>query len=191
MNITRILAVCTGNICRSPAIERLLAHHLSESACVSSAGTMAVVGAPIAEPMARLLTDAGVSPKGFSARRITPPMIDEADLILTASTEHRSAVVSLQPLAMKKTFTLLEFARTVPHVSASVTHLPLDERVSALAHHAYHARPRLRLAREHIDIPDPYGRTEEVYDTAFTLIMDAVKEISPILATDCATPPQA
>jgi len=181
MDTIHILAVCTGNICRSPAIERLLAHRLGESAVVASAGTMGVVGAPIAEPMARLLIGAGVSPDGFSARRLTQSMIDAADLILTASTDHRSAVVALQPLAMKKTFTLLEFARTVPHVSASVAHLPLDERIHALARHAYHARPRLRFSREQIDIPDPFGASQEVYVTAFTLITRAVDEIAPIL----------
>jgi len=181
MNTTHILAVCTGNICRSPAIERLLAHHLGGSGVVASAGTMAVVGAPIFEPMAQLLLGVGVSPAGFAARRITSQMINESDLILTASTEHRSAVVALQPLAMKKTFTLLEFAHTIPHVKDSVAHLPLEERVPALAQHAYHARPHLRLAREQIDIPDPYGKTEEVYVTAFTLITQAVQQISPIL----------
>ena len=181
MRTTHILAVCTGNICRSPAIERLLDHQLSGSAVVASAGTMAVVGAPIAEPMAQLLTGVDVPASGFAARRITQWMIDEADLILTASTEHRSAVVSLQPLAMKKTFTLLEFAGTMPHVSDSVAHLPLDERLPALAHHAYHARPHLRFAREQIDIPDPYGRSEDVYVTAFTLISKAVEDISPLL----------
>jgi len=181
MNTTHILAVCTGNICRSPAIERLLAHRLAGSAVVASAGTMAVVGAPIAEPMAQLLVGVGVSPSDFAARRINQRMIDEADLILTASVEHRSSVVALQPLAMKKTFTLLEFARTVPHVSSAVAHLPLNERIPALTQQAYHARPHLRLAREHIDIPDPFGNTEEVYVTAFTLITQAVEQISPIL----------
>jgi len=176
-----ILAVCTGNVCRSPAIERLLAHRLTGSADVASAGTMAMVGSPIAEPMAQLLIDVNVSPAGFAARRINQRMIDEADLVLTASAEHRSAVVALQPLAMKKTFTLLEFARTIPHVSSDVAHLPLGERISAMARHAYHARPRLRLAQGQIDIPDPYGRSEEAYITAFTLISRAVKQIFPIL----------
>jgi len=181
MDTTHILAVCTGNICRSPAIERLLAHRLGDAAVVASAGTMAVVGAPISPPMTQLLLGVGVSPDGFAARRINQRMIDEANLILTASVEHRSAVVALQPLAMKKTFTLLEFARTVPHVSSAVAHLPLGERVPELTKQAYHARPHLRLAREQIDIPDPYGNSQEVYVTAFNLITAAVEQIAPIL----------
>ena len=50
-----ILTVCTGNICRSPAVERLLTRKLGPTVSVSSAGTHALVGHPIAEPMASLL----------------------------------------------------------------------------------------------------------------------------------------
>lgn len=181
--IPRILAVCTGNICRSPAMERLLGRQLSSSALVRSAGTMALVGAPIAAPMAELLESVNVSASGFEARRLTRPMIDEADLVLTASTEHRSEVVALQPLAMKKTFTLLEFARNALHANPSIARLPLAERVPALSRHVLHARPRMRLAPDQIDIPDPYGHGEETYRASFALICQAVAQIAPILAT--------
>ena len=50
-----ILAVCTGNVCRSPAVERLLASKLGPTVSVRSAGTHALVGHPISEPMAALL----------------------------------------------------------------------------------------------------------------------------------------
>jgi len=109
-------------------------------------------------------------------------MIDASDLILTATVEHRSAVVTLQPLAMKKTFTLLEFARSAPAADPDILHLRLAERIPALAAYAFRARPRLRLAPDQIDIPDPYGYGDEVYTTAFTLIRQAVDHLSPILA---------
>mgnify|MGYP002738687724 CR=1 FL=1 len=48
----RILTVCTGNVCRSPAAERLLEHTLNPSVTVRSAGTRALVGEPIHPPMA-------------------------------------------------------------------------------------------------------------------------------------------
>ena len=60
-----ILAVCTGNICRSPAVERLLASQVAPSVSVSSAGTHALVGHPISEPMATLLRQAAVEPEPF------------------------------------------------------------------------------------------------------------------------------
>ena len=55
-----ILTVCTGNVCRSPAVERLLASKLGPTVSVASAGTHALVGHPISEPMAVLLQNSGV-----------------------------------------------------------------------------------------------------------------------------------
>jgi protein-tyrosine phosphatase len=45
-----ILAVCTGNVCRSPAVERLLTGQLFPTVTVSSAGMHALVGHPIPNP---------------------------------------------------------------------------------------------------------------------------------------------
>jgi protein-tyrosine phosphatase len=70
-----ILAVCTGNICRSPAVEHLLAHQLGPTVSVSSAGTHALVGHPISEPMAALLQRVGVEPQPFEARRLSEHML--------------------------------------------------------------------------------------------------------------------
>src|SRR5512133_2901453 len=78
-----ILAVCTGNVCRSPAVERLLATKLGPTVAVTSAGTHALVGHPISEPMAALLHDSGVETNEFEARRLSEQMLKEADLILS------------------------------------------------------------------------------------------------------------
>ena len=92
-----ILAVCTGNVCRSPAVERLLASKLGPTASVSSAGTHALVGHPISEPMAALLRDGGVEPDAFEARRLSEQMLKEADLILAMTRAQRGLVVELWP----------------------------------------------------------------------------------------------
>ena len=60
-----ILTVCTGNLCRSPAAERLLASKLGPTVKVSSAGTHALVGQPISEPMAALLRDSSLEPESL------------------------------------------------------------------------------------------------------------------------------
>ena len=106
-----ILAVCTGNICRSPAVERLLASQLAPSVSVSSAGTHALVGHPISEPMATLLRQAAVEPEPFEARRLSEQMVKESDLILAMTRAQRGLVVELWPAAVRRTFTLREFAR--------------------------------------------------------------------------------
>ncbi|MEI2828096.1 MAG: hypothetical protein V9F04_18075 [Dermatophilaceae bacterium] len=95
----RVLVVCTGNICRSPAGERLLRHLLPRDRGieVTSAGTYAVVGHPIEPSMARLLTADGVDVSGFAARRLTETLVAATDLVLTMETGHRTAVVHAPP----------------------------------------------------------------------------------------------
>ena len=111
-----ILAVCTGNVCRSPAVERLLANKLGPTVSVGSAGTHALVGHPISEPMAALLRDSGVEPESFEARRLSEQMLKEADLILSMTRAQRGLVVELWPAAVRRTFTLREFARLLSWV---------------------------------------------------------------------------
>ena len=108
-----VLTVCTGNICRSPAAERLLAARLGAGSgvAVSSAGVGAVVGAPIPPPMAALLSGAGVSPDGFAARQLTAAMLRDSDLVLVLTRGHRARVVDVYPGAVRRTFTLRELAR--------------------------------------------------------------------------------
>src|SRR5690606_38501969 len=99
-----ILAVCTGNICRSPAVGRLLAARTGLK--VRSAGTHAVVGSAISAPMAELMSDAGIATQGFSATQLTGPPVAAATLVLTATASHSADVLALAPGAADRTFTL-------------------------------------------------------------------------------------
>mgnify|MGYP001607723255 CR=1 FL=1 len=156
----RILAVCTGNICRSPAVERLLAARLGPGYAVASAGTRALVGSPIDTQIVRLLGAAHVSAAGFSARQLTSDLVREADLVLTLKREHRSAVVRLAPAALRTTFTLRELGRLL--TVADLAHLPTDPqaRVAELAARARAARADASArpaTPEDDDVVDPYG----------------------------------
>jgi len=155
----RVLAVCTGNVCRSPAVERLLAARLGAAYAVASAGTRALVGSPVDPPTAALLTDAGASADGFVARQVSAADVREAGLVLALSREHRSAVVRLVPSALRTTFTLRELGRLL--AVADVSGLPDDpaERLAALAARARAARPLPGAAADPADddVVDPYG----------------------------------
>ncbi|MDR0488487.1 MAG: hypothetical protein LBG99_03645 [Propionibacteriaceae bacterium] len=178
----RILAVCTGNICRSPAIERVFRSRLGQEALVASAGTGAMIGSPIAPDMSELLDRVNVPTANFQARQLTAPLIDGADLIITATVEHRAKVVDLQPKAMHKTFTLLEFAIPLSVLDlGEIAHLSIEERLEPLADYVKSSRPKMRLTDKQLDVPDPYGHGEDVYITAFTLIYQAVTTITHVL----------
>jgi protein-tyrosine phosphatase len=173
-----ILAVCTGNVCRSPAVERLLVNHLGPTVSVSSAGTHALVGHPISDPIAALLLDGGYDPHSFEARRLSEQMLKEADLVLTMTRAQRGLVVELWPAAVRRTFTLREFARLLNWVDpAALPPASPAERLRAAIPLAAAARGRERRVPDEDDVIDPFRLDSTVYAEAFVQISSAVERI--------------
>lgn len=174
-----VLVVCTANICRSPVAEVLLARALAASGDVrvGSAGLHALTGRPLADGMARLLDD---PVPGFAARQVTAELVRAADLVLVMTREQRSALVGALPAAVRRTFTLREFADLAAlagRPGADLLESTAGERLAALARLA----PRLRAARRTgaaDDIDDPYGRGEDAFATAMAQIQQAVADIA-------------
>jgi protein-tyrosine phosphatase len=110
---TTILTVCTGNICRSPVLARLLTARTDGTVQVSSAGIRARADEPIEPHMASLLQSRGLDSGQFTARQLTPEMIRTATVIVTMTRAQRSAVVRAVPEAVRRTFTLLELAHVL------------------------------------------------------------------------------
>jgi protein-tyrosine-phosphatase len=83
----RILLVCYGNICRSPVAEALLRRALDERGLgrlygVRSAGVGAQPGTPAARGMAEVARTAGIDLGAHRARRLTPEMAREVDVLV-------------------------------------------------------------------------------------------------------------
>jgi protein-tyrosine phosphatase len=176
--VCSILAVCTGNVCRSPAVERLLASNLGPTVRVSSAGTHALVGHQISEPMAALLLGSGVEPDSFQARRLSEEMLKEADLVLVMTRAQRGLVVEQWPAAVRRTFTLREFARLLSWVDTSglPTGTPA-ERLRAAISLAAAERGRERRSPDEDDVVDPFRHSTAVYKDSFEQIVSAVDSI--------------
>jgi protein-tyrosine phosphatase len=190
----QILFVCTGNVCRSPAAERLLRRELDRASGgiaglsgidVASAGTGALVGEPISPRMAALVARAGADPDGFTARQLTPAILRSADLVITMTGEHRRDTVRLFPAAVQRTFVLGELAHMIEPVDIA--------EVTAIAGGSVSTAERLRatiaLAKRHRtpgvdpgeDIVDPYGRSESVYETSFAQIQAGLEPLVRVL----------
>ncbi len=98
-----ILIVCTGNICRSPMAEGLMAAALPGRE-VSSAGLGALVGYP-ADPVAKeLMREKGIDIDGHRARQISLDMCQRADLILVMERDQRRAMHERYPFTNGKVF---------------------------------------------------------------------------------------
>lgn len=178
----RVLTVCTGNIHRSPAAQYLLAEGFGPHSgiLVASAGTRAVVGAPVSAQMAALLRADGIDPEGFAARRITEPDVRSADLILGVTRTHRGHAAMVWPAAVQSSFTLKEFARAARAISPSDlneragTDDPRD-RLVTLAGLA--ARTRVPASAGEDDILDPVDQDDDVVARVYGEIRDAVLAI--------------
>ena len=174
-----ILCVCTGNVCRSPAAERLLAARLGQSVRVMSAGTLGLVGRAIEPPMAAHLAALGLADVGFPARRLTAADVSGAGLVLGLTRGHRAEAVELAPAAVRRAFTLLEFARLLGQIQ-------LDELPDASVADRLRTAVPLAAARRRMvvgpvdadDVVDPYRLAQEVYDQSFSAIRTAVDTIA-------------
>lgn len=180
----RILAVCTGNVCRSPAIEMMMRTGLLgvTDIAIASAGTHAMVGKPVDPTMAELLTGGGLWVDGFEARQLHLGMLEKADLIVCATRDHRTEVVTMWPGAVRKTFTIREIerlAKAVPLDSMPAPDsVPPSERIRA-------AMPLLRLERgmhraaapEDDDVDDPYGRPIKHHQKALDQMLPGVEAL--------------
>jgi protein-tyrosine phosphatase len=207
----RILIVCTGNICRSPFIERLLQRRLDErrsttgragsdgAIVVRSAGTGALAGWPMDERAAAQLVAHGGDPAGFSARQLTPALIAESDLVLTATRAHRGTVAAMRPTALRRVFTFRDFADLVKGIdglsargagnagNARALRADPGAWVRQVAEEAAAGRglsPPLKPAAA--DIVDPYGRRAEFFAAMAEQVVGSMPAVVRAL-TGCHT----
>lgn len=180
-----VLTVCTGNICRSPAAERLIQSVWAEGdprVHAESAGVHALVGEPIYITMAHLVEQAGAYSGEFRAQALDEEVLARADLVLGMTQRHRATAVGMLPSALADSFTLLEFARIVTEhrdeFSAS------GDRVADLRELRLLASQRRGPVEPGAsdDIADPYGRSLLHYQQAFDEIEHAVAGVAAVLS---------
>lgn len=191
-----IMTVCTGNICRSPLAELLLATRLADlGAEVHSAGVRGLSAAPMTPEAIDLAIEYGVTEADADAHRsrfLTEAMLVSPDLILAMTREHRREIAELAPARLRSTFTVREFARLAASLSD-------DDVADAVADAGPDATPgdRVRAAAAAVagrrgllpppadpaddDVIDPYRRDWSVYRTSADQLVPALAEVERVI----------
>jgi protein-tyrosine phosphatase len=160
-----VLAVCLGNVCRSPMIERILELRFQEQlgldagpVTVSSAGVLAPVGWPMDQTAAQELQRLGGDAGGHLSRQLSAPMVRGADLVLTVTREIRSRVLEEFPGALRRTFTVRELSA----IAASEEFRARPARSAAdLVRRAAQCKSSARI--HDYDVADPIGQSQDFH----------------------------
>jgi protein-tyrosine phosphatase len=125
-----------------------------------------------------------------AARQLTERDVLEADLVLAMSREHRRSSVELTPKALRKAFTVREFARlagALPQGALEVQTPMLTDDVADRLRAAVEAVASMRGALPPLDDPrdddvtDPYRQSDAVYEQSAEQLTPAIREVSALL----------
>ncbi len=170
-----VLCVCTGNVCRSPAIELSLKRAWGTDASVTSAGTYALTGWEISDDMFAVLAAVGLDGTEHEPRQLDVAGINSADMIIVAGVDHRNWIVQRVPEAAQKVFLLTEMAALTDVVPRAKQPTRL-ERIAGAA--ALFASARSAFAdRKHEDILDPYDMSRNHHEQSMRQMSDALSPL--------------
>jgi protein-tyrosine phosphatase len=190
-----ILAVCEGNVCRSPSAQFAIALRLP-GVRVESAGIRARRGSVLCEVVAGAIAPEGVDAARFAStfrsRRLDDVELGSFDLALTATTAIRSDLARTYPELRDRFFTFREAADVLSAVrDAGLPAEPLDPAALIALMNRYRGAgpttgglpPRLRMVvLDPVDIPDAHGEKAKRHRAVVDLALSSAASVGDSLA---------
>lgn len=184
----QILTVCSANICRSPLAEYVLRAKLAPldvPVAVSSAGVSAFSGSPM-EPAARALAThwGATETDQHSSQPVTQALVNDAALILTATTGHAATLKNAVRGAATRIFAIREFGAIVTDLDLDALASEIknvtngDERFRALVAQVDESR---HSSAENFDVPDPFGGDASYYERAQSLMLPGIDAVVALI----------
>ncbi len=170
----KVLMVCTGNICRSPAMHYLAQRDWAEAAQVSSAGTHAELGMDATPEIRRAAGAFGLSFPRHRPAQLTADMVEVADLVLVATDAHAAWIEREVGHLPRHVFGLKQAAELSRRTDAPVGDTASD-RLRAAAEALYAGQQRDPAPLRSLD--DPWGHDQETFDRVMAEIVDSIGNI--------------
>lgn len=189
-DVFRVLMVCTGNICRSPVAARLLTVGLAtrlpageaSRVRITSAGTSAVVGAPIDRLAEHTLVARGVPIVPHKGKQLEESDLVNADLILAMTPSHARQCIRLSSECAPRVHTLRGAGLLLTgQRAAGPSAMDVVARGRAIVNHLAAQKAGLP-AEADLDVADPVGLPLEAFERTATVIANALTPLIEILA---------
>lgn len=148
-----VLVVCSGNICRSPVVEKMLSQKLKEKApekfLFRSAGTIARNGDRASLFAIEVSKEIGYDLATHRSRRVTKNLMEWADIVLAMTADHLGDLHDMFPEETGKVYLFTSYPE--------------------------------QLVDGQFGVDDPFGQSMEIYRECITQIETQVERIVPHL----------
>lgn len=175
--MTSVLFVCTGNICRSPTAAGLLAARLEATDPAVQVDSAGILDLKIPSPPEVIATgnDLGIDLANHRGRLLTLRDVKTANLILGMTRKHVREVVTMDPGAWTRTFTLHELVRRGQMMRPRDASQTLEDWLVFVQHGR--RMVDLQGKSKEDDIADPLGGSMRGYREASETIAGLVDEL--------------
>jgi protein-tyrosine phosphatase len=151
----------------------------SVKATVSSAGLLSD-GRPVTDHGLAVMANRGIDTSGHRSRRLSPGLVEEADLVIGMARSHVREAVALVPGAMGRAFTLKEIVRRGEERGGRAPEEPLEGWLARL--HEGRRPADLLGDTDADDIADPIGGPRRAYERTAEELDDLTARLARLLS---------